>query len=351
VTLCFAAAPALQLQGRIKLSRLLEMPERDFAKMVCALEGNELFRRLTELGVLRVQAYPRTRFFARRFDGRDLRAASEDLPELVDGRGSLARLIAGVGHEQFEACFLKDEVLSDEERARRCGIAVGDAWRLREFVDRLYIRSEFESANSLPVPSAAYSAVAGIAVENGKPVIGFFHREIWKGRYEIDQAALAALSVSLPAEEARRLDRFVRKAGLLDRRKTTLYQALELLVEEQAEYLATGDPDRRRALTQRALAARIGAAPSVLNTVIGNKSVETPWGLEIPLKALLPSRKAILRERLYDVAMEQPHATDALMRDEIFRRCGARISPRSITQYRKELGLGGCGRRGGEVLR
>lgn len=350
MTLRFATAAALRLQGRIKLSRLLEMPECDFEKRVRQLEADGLFRHLTELGVLQVQPYPQARFFARSFEGRELRAAHEDLPELLDGRGDLAKLIARVGRQRFEACFLRDDVLPDEERARRCGISVGDARRLREFVDRLYIRAEFESHESRPVPSTAYSAVAGIAVEGGRPVIGFFNREIWKGRYEIDQPRRAALRATLPADEFRRLDRFLLKAELLNRRKTTLYQALELLVEEQAEYLATGDPDRRRALTQRRIAARLGAAPSVLNRVIANKSIETPWGLEIPLKALLPSRKAILRDRLYDVAMEQPQSTDALLRDELFRRWGTKVSPRSVTQYRKDLGLGGCGRRGDAPL-
>ncbi len=345
MSLRFATAAVLRLQGRIKLSRLLEMPERDFEKRVRELEADGLFRRLMELGVLRVQAYPRPRFFARRFEGRELRAANEDLPELLDGRGDLAKLIAEVGRDRFEACFLSDDVLTDEERARRCGISVPDAGRLREFVDRLYVRSEFESPQGAPVPSTAYSAVAGIVVEAGRPVIGFFNREIWKGSYEFDQAGRATLQATLPPDEFRRFDRFIQKTELMSRRKTTLYRALELIVEEQAEYLATGDPDRRRTLTQSAVAARLEVAPSVLNYVISNKSVETPWGMEIPLKTLLPSRKTILRDRLYDVATEQPHATDALLRDELFRRCGARVSPRSITQYRKELGLGGCGQR------
>lgn len=347
MSLRFATAAALRLQGRIKLSRLLEMPEGDCEKRVRELEADGLFRRLMDLGVIQLQAYPRARFCARAFEGRELRAAREDMPVLLDGHGDLAELIARIGRQRFEECFLKDEAQSDEERARRCAIAASDARRLREFVDRLYIRSEFEGPANSPVPSITYSAVAGIAVDGGRPVIGFFNREIWKGRYHVDQSRREALQETLPADKSRQLDRLLQKAELLDRRKTTLYQVLELLVAEQAEYLVSGDPDHRRALTQRIVAARIGVAASVVNTVISNKSVETPWGLEIPLKALLPSRKAILRDRLYDVAMKHPHSTDELLGEELFRRCGARVSSRSITQYRKELGLGGCGRRGG----
>ena len=29
--------------------------------------------------------------------------------------------------------------------------------------------------------------MAGIAVDEGRPTLGFFHREVWKGRYRVDE--------------------------------------------------------------------------------------------------------------------------------------------------------------------
>lgn len=345
-----ATTASLRVQGRIKLARVLEMPEREFEERVRELETDGLFRRLLETGVLRIQPYSQARFFARRFDGRELRVSNEGLPELLDGKGDLAKLIAGIGRQRFEDFFLKDETLSDEERATRSGIAVRDARRLREFIDRLYVQSEFESPAAQPVPSVAFSAVAGIELQDGRPVLGFFNREIWKGRYRVDESRRAALQASLPPAETRRLDRLVQKAELLNRRKTTLYRVLVMLTEAQAEYLATGDLERRRPLTQRAVAARLSVATSVLNRVIANKSIETPWGMEIPMKALLPSKKKLMRDQLYNLALENPESSDGALRAELGRRCGAKLSSRSITQYRKELGLGVAGQRG-PVLR
>jgi DNA-directed RNA polymerase specialized sigma54-like protein len=120
---------------------------------------------------------------------------------------------------------------------------------------------------------------------------------------------------------------------------------LEEVVSAQAEFLLSRDPSRRKALTQRALSQRLDVSPSVLNRLIANKSVQLPWGLEAPLKVFVPSAKAILRDHLYQMAVESPELSDEALRRELKRRYGAELSRRSIAQYRKELGLGGTGGR------
>lgn len=60
------------VHGQIKLARLLGMTEKDFEARVRALEGRELFHRLVELGVVRLEPYPRAAFAARRLAGREL---------------------------------------------------------------------------------------------------------------------------------------------------------------------------------------------------------------------------------------------------------------------------------------
>lgn len=340
-----------RLQGQMKLARLLEMPERAFEDLVREIEQDDIFRRLLQAGVISLQPYPRARFAARRFDGWEMRACNSGLPDLIDGKGDLARLMLHVGQKRFEDCFLKDGDLSDAQRARLCGISTDEARRLRDYVDRLYVQAEFESPSEHPLPTKYYSAVGGIELEDGRPVLAFFHREIWKGRYRIDEERRAELLNSLPPRETRRVEQLMRRVEILDRRKSTLYRVLEALLEIQAEFLRTGDPDRRRSLTQRALASKLGVAPSVLNCLIGNKSIQLPWGLEAPIRTLIPSAKSLLRDRLYSLALERPNLPDENLRREINRLYAARLSRRSVAQYRQELGLGGCGQRGqGAVL-
>lgn len=337
------------VHGQMRLAHLYEMPERDVEARVRELEANGLFRRLVESGVVAVEPYLHARFAARRLEGQGLgTAATEGLPQLLDDDGDLAPVIERVGRERFEEHFLRDEALSDADRALLCGITPDEARRLRELVDQLQVRGEFESPTEQPLPTKPFSAVAGIDVEGGRPVLGFFHREIWKGRYRIDEDRREELLRSLPPGEARRVERLLRQLEWIDQRKSTLYRVLEALLEAQAEYLVTQDLDRRRPLTQRALASKLDVPPSILNRLISNKSCRLPWGRETPLKTLVPSSKTLMRDRLYQIATERPELRDEDLRHEMQRLYGARLSRRSVAEYRKELGLGGRGRRGGQ---
>lgn len=332
------------LGGALKLARLLAMSEREFEARVREVEADGLFPRLLEAGAVKIEPYS-ARVAARRPEGREMSIAGGGLPDLLDGRGDLVKLIRRVGQDRFEELFLGDKNLDDPARARSCGISSDDARRLREFVDRVYIQGELETPSVVLAPPKVFSAVAGIEIADGKPVIGFFNREVWKGRYRIDAERLARLRSALPLQESRRLESLLRQLEFIDRRKSTLYRVLEVLVEAQSEFLATGDPSRRRSLTQRAVADRLDVTPSVLNRLISNKSVRLPWGLEAPLKALVPSPKTLLRERLHDLALSHPDSSDEGLRKQMERLHGARLSRRSIAQYRQDLGLGARGKR------
>lgn len=253
-------------------------------------------------------------------------------------------LIQGVGQEKFEACFLKDAVLSDVERAEECDISVADAERLRDFVNRAFIQAEFEGVVEAPA-SKVFSAVAGIEIKDGEPALAFFHREIWKGRYKVDGEKLAQLLTGLDPAGKNRVEKLLRKVEYADKRKTTLYRALEILMSVQADYLLTGEPGRRRPLSQKTLAKYLEVDPSVLNRLVSNKSIQMPWGMEAPLAVLLPSSKDVNLERLYAIAAEKRELSDEGLRVELKSRHGVDLSRRSVAQYRKDLHLPAAGAR------
>lgn len=328
------------VQAGMKLARLMEMSDGDFETRVRELEGDPVFRRLLDTRVISIQPYDGAGFASRRFGGWGLRTAGDGLSSVLDGRGEMVKLLHRVGQERFEECFLRDEGMSDAERARRCKMTREDAAKLREMVDRLYIQAEFEVASSETAPPKVFSAVAGVMVEDGRAALAFFNREIWKGRYKVDENRRRQLLEEMSAAEAKRADRMLRNLEFLDRRKTTLYRLLEILLEAQARFFVSGDPGRREPLTQRAVSDKLDVLPSVLNRLISNKSIELPWGLETPLKTLFPSRKSMLRDRLQELIRESPSATDDELSRLIARIHGAKLSCRSIAQYRAELGLG-----------
>ncbi len=73
--------------------------------------------------------------------------------------------------------------------------------------------------------------------------------------------------------------------------------------------------------------------------------MQLPWGLEAPLSVFVPSGKTLLRDRLHDLALENPELSDEGLRRAVLERFGASLSRRSIAQYRKELGLPAGGKR------
>ncbi|HNT96946.1 MAG TPA: hypothetical protein PKK31_01610 [Elusimicrobiales bacterium] len=338
------ARTSAALMGALKLAQLAGLSEDDFEKQLAALEGNRFFQLLKTSGALRVSEYPAARYAALHNAGRGMKLSAGELPELADGKGDLVALIQGIGQENFENYFLKDAAPGDDERARACGISREDAARLRDFVNRVYMQSEFEAPAEGP-ESTVFSAVAGIDIEDGIPALAFFHREIWKGSYKVDNDKLTEMMRDLPLSERDGVEKVLKRVEFAEKRKTTLYRALEILISVQADYLRTGEPGRRRPLSQKTLAKNLEVHPSVLNRLVSNKSIRMPWGLEAPMVTLLPSSKKVNLERLCAIAEQHPAFSDEKLRSELNARHGVDLSRRSIAQYRKDMAIACSGAR------
>ncbi len=332
------------LIGALKMAHMAEMPEEEFGKLLKELEGNRYFRLLKASGAINLAEFPSARYAARRYAGYGLRSSCGDLPVLTDGKGDLIRLIQGIGQEKFEVYFLRDAPMSDIERAEECSISVKDSERLRDFVNRVYMQVEFEGVVEAPV-SKVFSAVAGIQIENRVPVLAFFHREIWKGRYKVDGDKLSELLRGMPDSERAGVEKVLKRVEFADKRKTTLYRALEILISTQADYLLSGEPERRLPFLQKTLAKNLGVDISVLNRLISNKSLQMPWGTEAPMSVLLPSPKKINLARVYALAVENPGLSDEGLSVELKVQYGIELSRRSVAQYRKDLALSAGGER------
>ena len=149
----------------------------------------------------------------------------------------------------------------------------------------------------------------------------------------------------LDLAERERVEKLLRKVEFADKRKTTLYRALEILLSVQEDYLVSGEPGRRRPLSQKTLAKNLEVDPSVLNRMVSNKSIQMPWGMEAPMSVLLPSSKQVNLERLYAIAAEKPELSDEKLRTELKARHGIALSRRSVAQYRKDLSVNCSGKR------
>ncbi len=324
------------------------MREEEAAKDEEGLRGDPLFEDLRRAGAVVRNAFPAAYFRARLMAGRDLAPAGEGLGDLLDGRSDVVKLIEKVGRERFEKFFVKGDEYKDGERAQACGLTAAETARLMEFMNALYVRSEFQSPRPA-APVKVFSAVAGIAVHGGVPRLEFFNRETWRSAFRVDNDRLNVYLGSLEAARRNKVASFARRVGLMDFRRTTLHRLLETLVRIQAHFLISGEPDARQPVTQKSLATALGVDPSALNRLISNKCVELPWGTEVPMKALMPSGKAVGLAKFEVLAREKPELSDEGLRAELARRHRIHLSRRSVAQYRKDLGLGSKGRRGAEA--
>ena len=300
-----ATSSRTSVQVGIKLARLLELPEEDFAGRVRELEADVLFRRLLDKKVISVQPYAGAGFMAQRFGGWGLSTASDGVPAL-DGQGDLARLLQKVGEKRFQECFLSDESYTDDERARLCRISKEEAGRLRELVNSLYVQAEFDGAAAVAAPARRTARSRGSRWMGGSPPSPSSTARFGRGAtkstrtraaecltpFRCGGAALGGFPsgsrIAGPPQEhalprARRADRG--PGAVLHQRRPG-----------QASI----------ALTQRDLSDKLDISPSVLNRLISNKSVQLPWGLEAPMKTLVPSRKSLIRDRLHDLVRQYP---------------------------------------------
>ena len=327
------------IMGGLKLAHMSEMPEEEFEELLKDIEKSKTFKLLKASGAIGVLEFSNARYSARNFAGYNLKLSSGSLPELADGKGDMVCLMQGIGQEKFEELFLKDVNLNDTQRAEKSGISIEDAARLRDFVNKIFIQSEFESV-SAPAPEKVFSSVAGIEIEDGEPFISFFNREIWKGRSKINEDKLDGFLDSVSKAEKIKAEKILKRLEFAEKRKTSLYKALEILMNIQSDYLLSGEPVKRRPLSQKTLAKNLEIDKSVLNRLVSNKSIQLPWGMEAPMATLLPSSKEINKERLGFLIEVNPDLSAEKMRLKFKEHYGVELSRRSIAQYIKEINSG-----------
>jgi Sigma-54, DNA binding domain len=327
---------SMAIMGGLKLAHMSEMPEEEFEELLKDIEKSKTFKLLKASGAIGVLEFSNARYSARNFAGYNVRLSSGNLPELADGKGDMVCLMQSIGQEKFEELFLRDSDLNDAQRAEETGISIEDAVRLRDFVNKIFIQSEFEDI-SAPLPEKVFSSVAGIEIEDGEPIVSFFNREIWKGRSKINEDKLDGFLNSVSKTEKIKAEKILKRLEFAEKRKTSLYKALEILMNIQSAYLLSGETVKRRPLSQKTLAKNLEIDKSVLNRLVSNKSLQLPWGMEAPMVVLLPSSKEINKERLSFLIESNSGLSAEKMRLK-FKECyGVELSRRSIAQYIKEL--------------
>jgi len=344
-----------KLIARLQQASLLEMPEEEFNKLISEAENSPLFKRLSQKEkIIRYQRYPKTDICSSFYQLNEEITADTgtlDVESLLLDKEDLVRQIQKLGLEDFKRYFLYPEPgLSSEEIARECNLEVSEIQRINSLINELSILSEFYNPSALsPEHGIYYSKVA--SVERGPEgfVIGYVSPSFARGRYSIEYGRFEELrgNGAFTGTEVREIRQLFRRLELINSRKDTVTRILQNILEKQALYFESGDLKALLPFSQKELAKRIGIVPSSISRTISGKSLDTPWGEEIPLKNFFPKPKRFRKELLKQLLeTEEGLVSDEAIKARLWERFSIAISRRSVANLRQELKIPPAGRRG-----
>ncbi len=340
------ARQEFKLIVRLERANLLEMPGKDFHRLISELENSPLFKKFyrTEK-IIRYQRFPRTDISSSFYQLREEVVADKgsiDVESLLLNKEHIVHQIQKLGLEKFKRYFLYPEPeLTIEEIAQECNLEVPEVQKINSLVDEFSILSEFYNPSALSDGHGVYySKIA--SVERGPEglVIGYFSPSFARGRYSINYERFEELkrNGTFGEAEAKEAKQLFRKLELINTRKDTVSQVLQNIVDKQASYLESGNQKSLLPFSQKELARKIGLNPSSVSRAISGKSLETPWGAEIPLKQLFPRPKRFRKELIRQLLeTEKELSSDEAIKVKLQEKFGVAISRRSVANLRREL--------------
>ena len=330
---------------RMEQASLLEMPEEEFQRLIAEIERSPIFQWLfQEEKVIRRQRFPRTDISSGFYQLKEEAVAdkgSPDVESLLLNKEHIVRQIQRLGLEKFKQYFLFPESgMTAEEIARECDLAVSEVQKINSLIDEFSILNEFYNPSALSSEAIHYYKVATVEKDGEGFIIGYFSASFARGRYSIDYERFEELKAAgaLTKAESKEARQLFRKLELINSRKDTLTQILQNIIDQQALYLESGDLRTLLPFSQKKLAQKIGQTPSSVSRAISGKSIDTPWGEEIPLKHFFPKPKRFRKELLKQLLeTEEGLVSDEAIKAKLWEKFGVAISRRSVASLRKEL--------------
>lgn len=345
------------LLARLQTVQLLQMSEREIAKLIQEAETDPIFEKLLypdepRWKVIRFQPNPRTRLSPSFYEMNEetlLEGARPEAAQVIsEGREALA-IIQRMGQGNFETYFLRAEKEMDRVgMAKSLGLTESEVQQVRDFLLTYSIQSEFFD------PSTKASITAGKSVvrltrlsldSQGEAVFEFGSPLLARGRYDIQYERLQGLlkGNELSPQDRRHLKALVRRLEFINWRQNTLYRILDFVCHAQRFFLATQDASKKTPITQRQLAKRLAVAPSTVNRAIQGRSLVLPWGEELLLEDMFCSRKHLCQSVLENLEGEDPafeKRTDRDLQEELRVRLGFPVPRRTVNSYRRSLAGG-----------
>lgn len=323
------------LKFNIKLSDILNTPDKGLEKILGELKKNRRFKILKASGIIKSVNFKKS-FAKYPFEKFALKDNSQtDYSLLLDNENSIVSKIKSVGIDRFKNFFLESS-FDAKIIAYECELTLKEVKEIKEFIEKIYVNEPFNETPAVS-PVKIYNCVGKIEKVNDKFEIVFFNENIWREKYEINRDKLKLLSSKFRKNERNKFLEIIEKISAIEYKKSSLYELVNLLIKKQNKYLSTSDIKSLEKFNQKDAAFIIGCHPSVINRLVNHKSIMLPWGIEVPLVGLLSSQKAVNKTKLSEIINTDPELSDKEIAEIFLQSYGIKISRRSINQYRKEL--------------
>ena len=340
----YRAKESIRLRGRLKLARMMSLPEDEFAKIIREINENPLFQELKRLTVIRYKRFPGVSVSISKTIplNPEITPNFASLGKELFARDELIPIIEKLGRENFKRYFLNNsERITLEEIAGKCNLTVEEVRKINDFVDKFYLENEFsQSPNDYRPKGISYTTIARIEESEDGLVITSFSTDITRGKWSIHEEMLMELGNRFTPQEIRKIKGLLNKVRLVNRRKSTIYQLLQNIIEIQKDYLISGDIKDLKLLTQYNLSKKIGVAPSIISRAIFRRTVEIPNAGEIPLKKFFRNQKDIrkkLIEKIFEDEKDAKLWSDERIRRVLHQKYHLSFSRRAVCDSRRDL--------------
>ncbi len=343
------------LQGRLTAAKWIGMSEPEVGREIADLESDPMFKELMygpqgAIPIIHRKRWPASSIHAGFYELNDEISPGSgggDVQDILDAKEDLIKVIKKIGLEPFERYFLYgEEGIPLPEICTTVGISEEEGRRIMDLVIEVGTRSEFFRAGISPETAGIrYHCIAAIERDPREADNIFFRflTPYWsRGKYVVlyDRLEDWKKDKGIDVKQRRKIRQLLKRVELLNMRQDTLFQILTRATNAQSSFLRSRKPSRCRPLSLRELARRIGVAPSTVSRSISNRSVQLPWGEEVPLKSLLTGQRVVILSILTDWFGEGEIAkgvTDEMLMQRLAQEAGITVSRRTVNECRRKI--------------
>jgi DNA-directed RNA polymerase specialized sigma54-like protein len=350
-----------------KLANMLEMPGREYAELIREIEADPIFIKLKYADNAQERAIHMRRLkqsdLSHRFLELDESTVSQDtgpsaeVEKLLEDKQWLVNAVRKIGEDEFKRLFIYNEGdISPDEIAESCRLKPSEVKQIFSLINSVDVFSEFFIPSpSIPEKTVSYNKIAVLVPRQSDYVIQFLSAHWARGVYDVDYDKIKRMTESGAYSKTQKdnLKKLLAKIELVNIRKSLMGNILLKTIEKQKNYFDSGGESDLEPFKQTELAKDLGVHPSIVSRGIAGRSIETPWGLEKPLKEFFPSGKLRQKEVILGYIHEILKKEKAALRSGILKKPfsdkaislllqnehSEAVAPRTVAKYRNQMQL------------